>query len=210
MKPVFGSGRRAWLVVLAIALSGLTGCSTPAATERFYTLSDGGSSADARKSTTGGAEPPGIVISAVTVPDLIDRPQIVTLDGANRVGVSEQNLWAEPLKNGIGRALAARLARSLSTAGHEVRIAPYPQTSIASPAIRITLDIQRFEAGPRGTAVVDVLWSVRRSRDGSQRTGRTIAARAVGGDSYDDMVRAWSDALASVEADLTPAIVASM
>jgi uncharacterized lipoprotein YmbA len=210
MRPDFGPDLRALLAIVVIALSGLAGCSTPASTERFYTLGDGGSPAASRQPAAPGVELPGIVISAVTVPDLIDRPQIVTVDGAHRVGISEQNLWAEPLKNGIGRALSARLARALAASGHEVRIAPYPQTSIAHPALRVTLDIQRFEGGPRGVAVVDVLWSVRRSSDGSQRTGRTVATQAIGGEGYDDIVRAWSQALAPLEADLTRAILASM
>src|SRR5206468_4240573 len=109
---------------------------------------------------------PGIIVSAVTIPELIDRPQIVTRDSANRVIVSEQNLWAESIKSGIGRTLSTRLARAMSDAGQPVQVAAYPQSSIVDPVLRITVDIVRFDAVPNGEAVVDALWSIRRPSDG--------------------------------------------
>ena len=152
---------------------------------------------------------PGIVIGAVTVPELVDRAQIVTRDGANRVNVAEQQLWAEPLRNGIGRVLAVRLNRTLAEAGHPARVAAYPQTSIANPDIRITIDVQRFDAAPGGDALIDALWSVRRTSDSSVRSGRTVAARPIGALTYDDTVRAWSEALEVLNKDIA-AVVAQI
>ena len=148
----------------------------------------------------------GIVISAVTVPELIDRPQIVTRDGANRVNVAEQQLWAEPVKNGIGRVLAVRLTKALADAGRPARVAAYPQASIANPALRITIDVQRFDAVPGGDAVIDVLWSVRRASDDNIRSGRTVASRPIATATYDDTVRAWSETLEVLNRDIVAVV----
>ena len=181
--------------VYAIVVGLLTGCGT-VATERFYTLAD--ASIDAPPLISAGSDTrpaaPTIVISAITIPELIDRPQIVTRDGANRVNVSEQHLWAEPLKSAIGRVIAARLAQTLSSA----RVAAYPQSSIANPDLRVTIDVQRLDAVPGGEAFIETLWTVRRTSDDATRSGRTMARRAVDGVAYEDAVRAWSAALDDV------------
>ncbi len=199
------SPRHAMRASLAITLvAACAACSTSSTSERFYALSAGSSSTTAP--VTAATALPGIVISAVTVPELVDRPQIVTRDGANRVNVAEQQMWAEPLKNGIGRVLAARLTKTLADAGRPARVAAYPQASIASPDLRITIDFQRFEAIPGGDAVIDVLWSLRRANDDSVRSGRTVAARPIPALTYEDTVRAWSDALEALNDDIAAAI----
>ena len=216
MKRIASKPHCAWtgLVTAACCLAGLAAVATNLAgcasssDERFYTLSETSfgeaRASDAATSATSSAVPRGatgplrIVISAVTVPDLVDRPQIVTRDSANRVNVSERNQWAEPLKSAIGRIVAARLAETLAPA----RVAAYPQSSIADPDLRITIDVQRLDAIPGGQAVIDALWSVRRSSDGMIRPGRTLATRQVDGVGYEEAVRAWSAALQDVSRDI--------
>ena len=201
--------RSTMLVALVITLViTCAGCSTPSASERFYALSDGSTSSSVPAAATSTSSAlSGIVISAVTVPELVDRPQIVTRDGANRVNVAEQQLWAEPLKNGIGRLLAVRLAKTLADAGRPARVAAYPQASIANPDLRVTIDVLRFDAVPGGEAVVDALWSVRRTSDASVRTGRTVATRSIATRTYDDTVRAWSEALDQVNSDIARVVL---
>jgi len=56
-----------------VLLAGLLGGCSSSPKASFYTLS-----ADAALQHTGAAVPIHIVVSPVTVPDLVDRPQIVT------------------------------------------------------------------------------------------------------------------------------------
>lgn len=191
--------------LVAILLAGCAASSNP---ERFFALNDGA----VVVSTTGGqasrSQPlPGIVISAVTVPELVDRPQIVTRDVSNRVIVSEENLWAEPIRSGIARTLATRLSRALEAAGQSAQVTAYPQTSIAAPAIRVTVDVVRFDAVPNGEAVVEAVWSIRRPSDGTVRTGRTVASSPIAGVSYDAIVRAWNAALETVDRDIASTVL---
>ena len=193
---------RSALIAMAAVLLG--GCAGSAGHENFFALNDGGVvlSTTATSASAATAALPGIVVSAVTVPELIDRPQIVTRDAANRVVVSEQNLWAESVRSGIARTLATRLSRALAVAGKPAQVAAYPQTSIANPALRITVDVIRFDAVPNGEAVIDAVWSIRRTADGTVRTGRTVASSPIAGTNYDAIVRAWNEALVIVDRDI--------
>jgi uncharacterized protein len=193
----------------------LAGCGTGRSpSESFYALNDGAVVVGTTSSALQGqptpsqkSSLPGIVISAVTIPELIDRPQIVTRDSANRVLVSEQNLWAESIKSGIARTLATRLSRTLFDAGHPVQVASYPQTSIASPVLRITVDVVRFDAEPNGEAIVDAVWSIRRPGDDTARTGRTVASSPITGTSYEAIVGAWNKAVAEVDRDIAATVL---
>jgi uncharacterized protein len=199
----------------AATLALLAACGTgKSPSESFYALNDG---APVITSTTSvakslpvpapGAVLPGIVVSAVTIPELVDRPQIVTRDSTNRVIVSEQNLWAESVRSGIGRTLATRLARALADAGHPAQVAAYPQTSIANPVLRVTIDIVRFDAEPNGEAIVDAVWSVRRPADDLVRTGRTVASAPISGTSYEAIVGGWNKAVADVDRDIAAMVL---
>ena len=112
---------RTYLRVAAVlAAAALTGCgSSPKSS--FYTLS---SSAPSQQVPA--TESFGIAISAVAVPDVIDRPQFVTRTGANELVINEFARWGEPLKVEIPRVMAADLSRELS--GAFVTI--YPQSSM--------------------------------------------------------------------------------
>ncbi len=195
-----GAGpRRAGALFVCLAV--LAGCAGSGGNERFFALTDGAVVVTSAAGQQAGALP-GIVISAVTIPELVDRPQIVTRDSTDRVVVSEQNLWAESIKSGIARTLAARVGRAMAEAGVPVQVGAYPQNSIADPALRITVDVVRFDAVPNGEAVVDVLWSIRRPADDLIVTGRSVASSPIAGIGYEAIVRGWNDALATVDADI--------
>ena len=197
------------IAMLAAVAAFVAGCAGSGGAERFFALNDGGvvQFTTTRPGFAPASVLPGIVVSAVTVPELVDRPQIVTRDSSNRVVVSEQNLWAEPLRAGIARTLATRLARAMDEAGRPVQVAAYPQSSIANPDLRVTIDIVRFDAVPNGEAVVDALWSVRRVADAAVRTGHTVVSVPIDGSDYDAIVRAWNEAVSTVDRDIAATVL---
>lgn len=202
------SSRRLRTVAASILVGSLAGCASPTASEHFYALNDGGAViASPGASASAATERPGIVVSAVTIPELVDRPQIVTRDSTNRVIVSEQNLWAESIRSGFARTLAARVATAMNDAGRPVQVGAYPQTSIADPVLRVTVDLVRFDAVPNGEAIVDALWTIRRPSDGLVRNGHTVASAAIAGTDYEAIVAGWNVAVATVERDIAAAVV---
>jgi uncharacterized lipoprotein YmbA len=112
------------------------GCgSTPAS--RFYTLSAGVAPAAMPLNIS-------VVVGPVSVPAVVDRPQIVVTTGPNQVRVEEFNRWAAPLQNGIARVVAENLVTMLGTP----RVTLSPQTLSADADYRAAIEVQSFESAP--------------------------------------------------------------
>jgi len=177
---------------LVIGIAIVAGCGTPPK-EHYYTLAP----VEAR------AVPPGekvaftVAVGPVTVPEVVDRAQIVLRTGANRVEVSEFNRWAEPLKRSIPRVVAASLSQQLPSA----RVVVYSPAD-GGADYRVVIDVERFESEPGKTATVAASWSVRRSAGGESRAGRSIARESVAGAGYEPLVAAHSRALESIAREI--------
>ena len=91
---------------LCIFVGLAAGCASPAS--RFYTLS----AATAPTTTSSNLS---IVVGPVSVPAVVDRPQIVVTTGPNQVRPEEFNRWAAPLQNSIARVVAENLVAMLGT-----------------------------------------------------------------------------------------------
>jgi len=177
----------------------LAGCGgSPEA--RFYTLSTGSASQNAAPATAGIRH--SVAIGPVTLPEIVNRPQLVVRVGANRVAVAEEHRWAEPLKSEIPRVIAENLTTLLD--GWQV--SAYPQTASDRADYQVVMDIQRFESTLGQTVVIEAIWTVRRSPDGQPRTGRSLVREQTGGEGYDALVAAHSRALATVSHDIAEAI----
>jgi uncharacterized lipoprotein YmbA len=179
------------LVLLALA-----GCgSSPR--ERFYTLGAG----PVHTRTQGAAAAYSVGVGPVTVPTIVDRPQIVLRTGANRVSLAEQSRWAEPLKDSIPRVIAGNLAQLLN-ADH---VSAYPQAMSSDADYQVQIDVQRFESAPGDAATIDVLWSVQAAGE-TRKEGRSLVREAAGGNDYDALVAAHDRALLAVSRDIASAI----
>ncbi len=187
--------------MLAVCLASvLTGCSrSPRVT--FYTLVPG---TQVKTSAPATAAAPTIVVGPVTLPEVVDRPQLVMRVAANRVDILESYRWAEPLKSGIPRLIAEDLRRLL---GSE-HVSSYLQHTGTNADYRILLDIQRFEATPGEAVTVEAAWSLRRTGGGTLKTGHSLIREPVeaGTTDYDSLVAAYGRALLAVSADLAQAI----
>ena len=58
---------------------------------------------------------PPIGLGPITLPDYLDRPQIVTRASDSRLALSNEHRWAEPLAASFSRALLAHLEQALPT-----------------------------------------------------------------------------------------------
>jgi uncharacterized lipoprotein YmbA len=143
-----------------------------------------------------------VAIGRITLPDLLDRPQLVVRTAANRVDILESHRWAESPKSEIPRIIAADLAILLKPA----RVSTYPQNAGQEADYRVLLDIQRFEMTAGEGVALEALWSVRRSDGGVPKTGSTVVSEPAGAPGYDALVAAQSRALAAVSRDLARAL----
>ncbi len=177
-----------------LALAG--GCAS--APSRHYTLSaapviaPGSSRADL-----------AIVVGPVTVPEVVDRPEIVLRVGANEVRLDELNRWASSLQDEIARTVAQNLMTRLGTSN----VATSALASKSEAGCRVSIAVQRFESALGDSATLDALWTVRKAKEEPARTGRTTVTEQASGKTLDAVVAAHSRALGRLSDDIAEAIV---
>lgn len=154
------------VALLAAFLAACAG--TPPAT--FYTLDDG------RPPPPGRSPSPSVAVLAPSLPELIDRPQLVLRGKENRIVLSEQQRWAEPLGQDIARLFARDLGELLDSS----RVLALPaDVQRLAPDFRLSLDIQRLDAIAGEGANLDVVWHLA-ARSGPPLVGRSTLSEAVG------------------------------
>jgi len=189
------------LAALPLLIGMLSGCagSPPV---HFYTLS---------AEATAGAAVPAIVgtelriaVGPITLPEVVDRPQLVVRSGPNKLTLIDEHRWAESLNGEIPRVVAENLSRLLVTG----QVWAYPQNAAGPFDYRVLVDIQRFESTPGQIVAIDALWTVQHpSKEGIvSKTGRTTVQQPVGGKGYESLVAAHSGALSAISRDIAEAI----
>jgi len=190
---------RSFLIGTAALCLGMvtTGCSrSPRVT--YYTLEPGaGVEAPVSDLTV-----PSVAVGPVTIPELVDRPQLVVRVAANRVAILEAHRWAEPLKSEIPRLVAQHLGRLLGSN----RVSSYRQHAGGRADYRVLIDIVRLESEPGEAVTVEADWAIRREAGGTVKAGHSLVREKVVGAGYDALVAGCSRALAGVSAELAGAI----
>ncbi|MBB4515246.1 PqiC family protein [Paraburkholderia fungorum] len=180
----------------ASVLAVLCGCAASPKAD-FYTLSPAAVPVD-----TPPAGPIAVLITVVTVPDLVDRPQIVVRSGDNKVDIDEFARWADPLKSQIPRVVRADLGQLLNSP----LVSTYAMGGDPASAYRVQLDVQRFDAALGEAVTVDVLWSVAPPGKKPSLNGRSTVREPCTGAGFDGVVAAYSRALGTASRDIASAI----
>lgn len=150
------------LIALSVALLAAGCATTPEA--RFYSLTAPG---DGVVAAEGG---PSLAIGPVDLPRYLDRPQMVSRAGDNRLLVDEFNRWGGALDQEITAVLAAVLGQNLGTQ----RVYSYPSRIAAEVDYRIALEIRRFDGELGGDVALEAAWSLV-----DDRTGAILRTRRV-------------------------------
>ena len=186
-----------YILLASTAAAALVGCGT-SPPSRFFTLATDSAPPPAQ----GESKSLSIVVGPVSVPELVDRPQLVLRTAPTRVDLAEQARWAAPLKSEIPRVIAAQLARLVPGA----QVTTSAQRSTVTPDCRVLVDIQRFDSALNQSAAIEASWTVH-LRDGTSIGGRSVATEPAGA-GYDELVAAHSRALAAITRDIA-AVIAS-
>lgn len=183
------------IIFCLIGMALLSACASPPS--QFYTLNP------TVTAPAGQASPVTVAVGPVTIPEAVNRPELVVQVGPNQVALDEFNRWASPLKADIQRVLMENLARLLGTPG----VSRYPQGTITNPDFRVQIEVLRFESMPGEAVLLDIIWTVRGKSEKDEKTGRTTLREPVSGKSYDALVAAHSRALGQLSRDLAEAIL---
>jgi uncharacterized protein len=186
--------RRVAFVVASCALAFfVAGCASPPS--YFYTLNSTAIPATASATTSSNLS---IVVGPVSIPAIVDQPQIVVSTSPNQVSLDEYNRWASPLQNNISRVVAQNLVAMLGTP----RVSLFQQSLNAEADFRVAIEVQTFESAPGEAATLNVVWVVRRAKDGKADTGRTTVREPATEKGFDALAAAHSRALARLSQDI--------
>ncbi len=185
--------RREIAMLCAVAIVASACGSTPPS--RFYTLS---------ATTLSNSTPStlSVAIGPVSVPAVVDRPEIVVSTSSNEVRLEEFNRWAAPLQEELPRVIAENLAAMLGTP----HVTLFPQSLGTDVEFRVTVEVQRFESEPAKGATLHAVWIVRRVHDAKTLTGLTSVRETVRDGSYDALTAAHSRAVARLSQDISDSI----
>lgn len=185
--------RRFASCILLFALAAGTGCASPRS--NFYTLN-----AEAKPSAT--RSDSSVAVGPVSVPAAVNRPQIVVRLAQNQVAIDEFHRWASPLPDAIVRVVVENLSAMLGTP----HVTVFSQPTAAGAQYRVLIDVLRFESAPGEAATLDAIWTVRSTKDGATRSGRTTVSEPVPDREYAALAAAHSRALGRLSAELAGAI----
>lgn len=150
--------------VLALLLAAAA-CGSPAPKERYFTLA-----APDRAGAPPASDKPSIFVGPVSVPEAVDRTQMVIITGPNQVDVSDEDRWAELPRNAIAGVIAETLGRELGTS----RVFSSRAASGTPVDYRVSIEVRRFDSSLADGATIDAVWTVT-SPSGPARNGHALA-----------------------------------
>ena len=187
-------------LLLALALC-LGACGSPRV--NFYTLqSPAAATAAPMPAAVAAADDYRVTVGPVTLPDMVDRPQMVVRVAPHQMVLLDQHRWAEPLKSEIPLVIAGNLAKLLGT--REVSV--HPGGRNAGRNLRVRVDVQRFDSVPGDGATLEAYWSVASIGGNDIKTGRFAAHVPVQGPAYAALAEAHGKALEALSEELAAAI----
>lgn len=173
----------------------LTACASPPT--RYYALSP------TQETLAGSPSAVTVAVGPVSIPEAVNRSEMVVQLRPNQVALDEVNQWVAPLQAEIQRILMENLARLLGTSG----VGRFPRGSLTDPAFRVQVEVLRFESALGEAAFLDALWTVRGKSEKEVKSGRTTAREVMRDHSYDGLAAAHSRALGTLSRDLAEAIL---
>ena len=168
---------------------------------RFYTLSS--LSATPGEASGMASQDLTIAVGPVTLPEYLNRPQLVTRDGSNQVLLADFDTWIEPVQGLFARTLVENLSALLGS--DDVLL--LPQRRPVDPDYQVEVEVTRFDVETTGNAVLDARWWVLDGRgEAVLRSGRSqIAQPAAAGDQA-AAARALSGTLVGMSREIAGAI----
>lgn len=195
---------RAWMIALsAVYLLVLSACvSSPPV--RYYSLSP--------IDTDYQQDPDDAVmlgIGPLSIPDYLNRSQIVTRDVDAQMRVDDFSRWTEPLADSMHRIISTDVDNLL----HGVVVVRYPYDAVVRSHLdyRLVGDVNRFDADSSGLVVLEIQWTIVDTEANllvPARRNRYQAQMVTSGD-FGAMVAAMNDVLSQFSRDVADRLKAA-
>ncbi len=200
-KPVVCRGR--WLVAIVACCAMISACiNTPL--PDYYVLTPERNSV--AQVVTAQVNPQiALGIGPVTIPETVNRPNIVTPLDSNQVEVAEYHRWSEPLIENISRVVITNIAGRLGLN----KLYAYPW--LGNPVdYQVRIDVLQMVGSPSESVTMQVRWQILTGEKPRQLILTRISeyTEATDADGYSAMVSAYSRAVASLSDDISKALSA--
>src|SRR5260370_16009871 len=146
---------------------------------QYFILSPAPQSASAALSAPSTAQL-SLGVGPIRFPDYLKRPGIVTRASSDRLLVSDEKRWGEPLDRNFESVLCQNLSQMLGTE----RVRRYPWYSDVHVDYQVEVWVQRFDASDDGRSQLSAVWTIRDGQDGHELASMesTTSASVQSGD----------------------------
>lgn len=176
----------------------LTGCGSSSPRVEFYTLNPL-SGIQAKANTPATDQKLSIGVGPVEIPEILDRPQIVTRSGPNKLNVDEFHRWAGRLDESFARVLAENISLLLGTD----QVLVYPWQADFKPHYRIAMEVRYFEGQWDEGVLLDVIWTLAsQASQKTQTTRKSVIKESLSATTFEELVAAQSRAIAQLSREI--------
>jgi hypothetical protein len=196
-----GFFKKVTLMVTFSALM-LAGCRSSAPPVEFYTLNPL-SDMQGKANTTATDQKLSIGVGPVEIPQMLDRPQIVTRSGPNKLKIDEFHRWAGRLDEDFARVLAENISLLLDTD----LVAIYPWQTDFKPHYWIALEVWHFEGQWGQDVLLEVSWALASQESQKPQTVRkSVIREPLSATNYEELVAVKSRAIAQLSREIVQEI----
>ncbi len=197
MKPV--SQKVCGMAAAVAAALIFIGCSSTSAPVAYYTLA----ALPRTEAMAAGSPQFSIAVRPVALPDLLERPQLITRTGETTVSVSDYQRWAGALKKDFSRVLVENLNILLQ----DVRAAAATDDIALDPEFIVAVHVNRFDGSPEGGVRLSAVWSIKHQKGKSGLVVReSLIEEKTGTPGYPELVAAHSRAVAALSREIAAEI----
>lgn len=186
-------------LLAGLTLLALGGCAATAPT-RYYTLAGAAPPANAANASAAYS----VAIGPATVPEALDRMQLVLRVAPDRYEIADAEHWSAPLKREIPQVVAAEVGMRL----REARVAAHVQHGGQDADYRVLIDVLRFDAAPGAAVTLEAAWTVRNRAGMRLAAAQSSFVEAVAAPGIAPLVGAHGKALAALGRDIAAAVQA--
>ena len=185
----------------ALVMVTVSGCGSSPPSDFFIMTPMAG--ADARQATAPGREPLSVGVGPVKIPDYLNRAQIVTRAGPNRLDVNEFHRWGGAFTSNLSQVIAQNLSVILGT--DDVFV--FPSDDPLLPNYRVMVSFTQLDGALGESVLLDARWTITGSKGDKQlAAARSVVREATNGGDYADYVAAQSRALEKLSREIASRI----
>ena len=185
-----------------LALAVMAGCRSSTPPVEFYTLSPLPAVSEANK-IDGLGDNVAVGVGPLQIPKIIDRPQIITRIGPNKINVDEFHRWAGSVYEDILRAVTLNLSGLLQSR----LVIAFPWEDYFYPDYQIYMEIHQFDGRLGQYVQLDITWTITGREDREILFVRkSLIREPTQGEDFDAFVAAKSQILATLSQQIAQAI----